>query len=305
MAKKKALIIFNPISKKSYFKGELEKVVHILCKNDYKIEIYSSLYSGDIIKKIRKTSKYDLIIASGGDGTLHEVINGLKNKKIVPEILYFPTGTTNDFGHTLGLTKNTDAILDLFIQDKKTEIDVADVDGTLVNYVMAFGDITSVTYNTSEDMKKTLGHIAYIIESVKKLPTINKTHKLIVTIDDEEPFEFNAIIGVISNTRSVAGFRNAFTSSSLNDGMFELFLLSKIGIDHVTKLPKLIKQGIDEDIVLDSMIYKKFKKLKIQAGDDVKWNFDGEKGAKGSIDVKIVEKFYKIYSDPLNENDKL
>lgn len=72
--KKKLLFVFNPKSGKGLIKEHLVNIVDIMTKAGYKITIYPTQCQGDAIKKVRKNAeKYDLVVCSGGDGTLDEL----------------------------------------------------------------------------------------------------------------------------------------------------------------------------------------------------------------------------------------
>ena len=85
--KKKLLFIFNPKSGKGLIKEHLVNIVDIMTKAGYKITIYPTQCQGDAIKKVRKNAKkYDLVVCSGGDGTLDEVVTGMEQSEVnVPD----------------------------------------------------------------------------------------------------------------------------------------------------------------------------------------------------------------------------
>lgn len=63
--------------------------------------------SGRCHKKVRKNAKkYDLVVCSGGDGTLDEVVTGMEQSEVNVPIGYIPAGSTNDFANSLGIPKN-------------------------------------------------------------------------------------------------------------------------------------------------------------------------------------------------------
>lgn len=65
--------------------------------------------SGRCHKKVRKNAKkYDLVVCSGGDGTLDEVVTGMEQSEVNVPIGYIPAGSTNDFANSLGIPKNMD-----------------------------------------------------------------------------------------------------------------------------------------------------------------------------------------------------
>ena len=96
--KKKLLFVFNPKSGKGRIKEHLVNIVDIMTKAGYKITIYPTQCQGDAIKKVRKNAKkYDLVVCSGGDGTLDEVVTGMEQSEVNVPIGYIPAGSTNDF----------------------------------------------------------------------------------------------------------------------------------------------------------------------------------------------------------------
>ena len=95
--KKKLLFVFNPKSGKGLIKEHLVNIVDIMTKAGYKITIYPTQCQGDAIKKVRKNAKkYDLVVCSGGDGTLDEVVTGMEQSEVNVPIGYIPAGSTND-----------------------------------------------------------------------------------------------------------------------------------------------------------------------------------------------------------------
>ena len=52
------------------------------------------------------TESYDVVVCSGGDGTLDEVVTAMARRKDPVPIGYIPTGTTNDFANSLHISKD-------------------------------------------------------------------------------------------------------------------------------------------------------------------------------------------------------
>ena len=76
--KKKLLFIFNPHSGKGLIKNKLLEIVDIMVKADYEVTIYPTQSKGDAQNHVREEAKnYDLIVCSGGDGTLDEAVSGM------------------------------------------------------------------------------------------------------------------------------------------------------------------------------------------------------------------------------------
>ena len=102
MERPKILFVFNPRSGKAKIKNKLCDIIDIFVKAGYEVTLYPTQEEGDEIRAVRaKREDYALLVCSGGDGTLDEVVNGMiKCGKQIP-IGYIPAGSTNDFARSL------------------------------------------------------------------------------------------------------------------------------------------------------------------------------------------------------------
>ena len=104
---KKLLFVFNPKSGKGLIKNYLVDIVDTMVKADYEVTVYTTQAQGDAIQKVEKeAAKYDLVVCSGGDGTLDEVVTGMNRSEVERPIGYIPSGSTNDFANSLGIPKD-------------------------------------------------------------------------------------------------------------------------------------------------------------------------------------------------------
>ena len=106
---KRLLFIYNPHAGKELLKPKLADVIDIFVKAGYEVVAYPTQAYRDAYKKIKKydSSEYDLIVCSGGDGTLDEVVTGMmkRDRDKREPIGYIPTGTTNDFASSLHIPR--------------------------------------------------------------------------------------------------------------------------------------------------------------------------------------------------------
>ena len=77
---KKLLFVFNPFSGKALIRNCLLDIVDTMVKADYEVTIYPTQRAGDAKEKVQEYAPgYDLIVCSGGDGTLDETVSGIMN----------------------------------------------------------------------------------------------------------------------------------------------------------------------------------------------------------------------------------
>ena len=98
MDKKKLLFIFNPKSGKGQIRNQLLAIVDTFVKSGYEVTIYPKQAKADAVRKVAEAAdEYYLVVCSGGDGTLDEVVNGMMQCDGIVTIGSIPAGRTNDF----------------------------------------------------------------------------------------------------------------------------------------------------------------------------------------------------------------
>ena len=293
MSKKDMLFIYNPRAGKALIKNHLVDILDIFVKDGYEVTVYPTQARGDAIKKTRKKKdKYDIVVCSGGDGTLDEVFTGMmKCDKKVP-IGYIPAGSTNDFAASLNIPKNMVQAAEVVTGGETFAVDVGTFNDDVFAYIAAFGLFTEVTYETDQQIKNVLGHVAYLLEGMKRLATI-KTYKLKVKAGDRV-IEDEFIFGMITNSHSVGGFQKITGNNvQLDDGEFEVTLIKKP--QNPIELNRVMAALVDRDIDAECMYCFKARKVQIESEDEVSWTLDGEfGGSHKEVTVKNLHKALEI-----------
>ena len=95
---RKLLFVVNPHAGKAAIRGQLLRIVDTFVRSGWMPTIYTSQRTGELPALVaREAPNYDLVVCSGGDGTLNETLNGLMHLERRPPLGYIPAGTTNDF----------------------------------------------------------------------------------------------------------------------------------------------------------------------------------------------------------------
>ncbi|MDE5698838.1 MAG: YegS/Rv2252/BmrU family lipid kinase [Lachnospiraceae bacterium] len=282
---KKALFILNPHSGKGLIRNHLLEIVDILVKDGYEVTVYPTQERGDACRAMRERKKsYELVVCSGGDGTLDEIVTGMMQSGFKTTIGYIPAGSTNDFANSLKIPSTMKKAAEVVVSGAVFSCDVGRFNEDVFVYIAAFGLFTEVSYGTPQEMKNMLGHMAYILEGVKHLQNI-KSYRLKVTSVSENGetmvIEDNFIYGMVTNSYSVGGFKsiagNVFKGKiALNDGLFEVTLIKmpKNPMELNSILAALTIRNIDTAY----MYSFKSGRLIIESEDEVAWTLDGEFG---------------------------
>ena len=293
MAKNDMLFIYNPKAGKAQIKNHLVDILDIFVKAGYEVTVYPTQSHGDAIKKtMKKKDKYDIVVCSGGDGTLDEVFTGMiKKEKKVP-IGYIPAGSTNDFAMSLNVPKNMVQAAQTVVDGETYAVDVGEFNDDVFAYIAAFGLFTEVSYSTDQQVKNMLGHIAYLLEGVKRLSTI-KSYKLKVTLNDEV-IEDDFIFGMITNSFSVGGFSGITGNDvQMDDGEFEVTLIKRPM--NPLELNRVMAALVDREVDSECMYCYKAKEIRIESEEEVAWTLDGEFGGNHQeVTIKNLHKALEI-----------
>ncbi len=284
---KKALFIVNPHSGKGLIKNNLLDIVDILVKSGYEVTVHPTQSRGDAKRTMRERKKcYDLVVCSGGDGTLDEIVTGMTESGFKTTIGYIPAGSTNDFANSLKIPSSMKKAADIVVRGRVFPCDIGRFNDDVFVYIAAFGLFTEVSYGTPQEMKNMLGHMAYLLEGVKHLQNIKSSHMKVTYVSEtgeNRVIEDDFIFGMVTNSHSVGGFKsiagNVFKGEiALDDGLFEVTLIKmpKNPMELNSILAALAIQNIDTAY----MYSFKSGNLTVESADDVAWTLDGEFGGK-------------------------
>lgn len=295
---KKLLFVFNPRAGKAKIKNKLCDIIDIFVKAGYEVTIYPTQQEGDAIQAVKnKKESYDLLVCSGGDGTLDEVVNGMTASDRQIPIGYIPAGSTNDFAGSLGIPKDMIKAAQIIVTGQDYACDIGSFNEESFVYIAAFGLFTDVSYETSQDIKNVLGHMAYILEGMKRLPAI-RSYYLKVSYKNEEgekeSIEDEFIFGMVTNSISVGGFKRITGEYvELDDGEFEVTLIKKPS--NPLDINMIIAALINRNINTDYMYCFKTSRITFDSVKEIPWTTDGEFGGNHKhVRIKNKKQAVKI-----------
>lgn len=276
---KKILFVFNPVAGRSQIREDLLDILEILSDRGYEVVCYPTKGPGDARRIVREREEEYLYIAcAGGDGTLDEVVSGMmecRDKPFLP-IGYIPAGTTNDFAASLGIPANMREAARIVAGGRVFNCDLGEFNGdSYFTYVAAFGLFTETAYQTPQELKNQLGHLAYILQGVLEIGKLRTYHVRVETeelaITDEFAF------GMITNSHSVGGFSNITGEDvDMSDGLFEVTLIKMPrNILEVNEILRYLNQNSEQS----ELIYHfKTGHLVLESQEEISWTRDGEFG---------------------------
>lgn len=295
---KKLLFVYNPRAGKEMLKPRLSDVLDIFVKAGYEVTVHPTQAYRDAYYQIKEyeVGKYDLIVCSGGDGTIDEVATGMMKRRemgkdVVP-VGYIPAGTTNDFAKSLHIPRKPLAAADNAVKGVPFPCDIGKFNDSVFVYIAAFGIFTDVSYETDQAVKNVLGHMAYILEGAKRIFNI-PSYKIKVE-HDGEVIEDEFIFGMVTNSRSVGGFSNMVGKNIVfDDGLFEVTLIKTP--KNPIALQEIIAALLIEQVDTKHMYTFKTKKITFDSVEEIPWTLDGEFGGEQDyVEIENVQKAMEL-----------
>ena len=287
------LFIVNPVAGTKQSKNHLPEILDLFNENGGENMVCLTSKSGDGFKiAARYADSADRIICMGGDGTLSEIINGLKQNNLDIPIGYIPSGTSNDLANSLNLSKNMLQAAKDIIDGRIISIDIGRFGGRYFSYIASFGVFTKASYNTPQSSKNTFGHFAYVIEGVKELPDIRPQYIKIET--GGKTIEGEYIFGAVSNSTSVGGMLSFPADTvDMSDGLFEIILIKTLNNPKAVCdcVYSLLTQNYNSEYI---SLFSADKAV-IYSDPEMKWSLDGECENGGEIvTVEVLPRSLKI-----------
>lgn len=292
---KKCLVVYNPNSGKYNKEVTLPKIEKILNEYDYFVIIEKTKYKGDATSIVANIDKCDLIVSIGGDGTFNEVMTGNFMRKDRIVLCHLPSGTTNDVGAMWGYGKNMLNNLKLALNGKVKRIDICTINDKPFVYSAGFGKFMNIPYETPRELKKRIGHLAYIREGARDFFRKVKLYDITYEVDNEK-YRGLFSFALITNANRVAGINNFYKDIKLDDNKFEVLLCN------ITKLKDIVKTlyffALYDASKIPGFYFYQTDNIKIKFNSPLKKPLciDGESfdDMSGSYNIKIDHNVYVL-----------
>lgn len=224
MKNKTALIVHNPTSGQIWSSYKPENAQLALSQKGWKVDIVKTEYANharEISSKAAK-DKYYAVIASGGDGTINEVIQGLAGTETILGVL--PTGTTNVLARDLNINSYKEAI-DAIEKGFYKKIDLGLINGRYFALMVGVGFDAKVMKEVDSNFKKFTGLVAVVTTSPLSMVNHQQSQMSIVMWDKhgkKQKFQRPSYQVVISNSSTYGNSIKIANESSIYDGLLDV-----------------------------------------------------------------------------------
>jgi lipid kinase YegS len=168
----------------------------------------------------------DVLVAGGGDGTLHEVVNGLMKVEPATEtaVGVLPLGTANDFARGCGIPLAPYDALRLAASGSPAPVDVAQANGVFFVNVASGGFGAQVAGGTPPELKKVVGGGAYALVGLLTAARMTPYEGRLVGPSESAEGSFIAL--AVGNARQAGGGFQVTPKAYLNDGLLDLMVIA-------------------------------------------------------------------------------
>ncbi|HBI52101.1 MAG TPA: diacylglycerol kinase [Ruminococcaceae bacterium] len=290
---KKLLFVYNPHSGKGAIGQSLSEIICRFTDGGYDVTVHPTREQRDGQNYIRDhAGEYDTVVASGGDGMLHEMFCGFHEAGIKMPCGYIPAGTVNDFASSLKIPKVPEEAADIIVAGNFRELDAGLFNDTVFSYVAAFGMFTKVSYATDQKMKNALGAAAYFIEVLKSIdPKSFRDSTVRAKISfGGEVYEDEFIYGMVCNTLSVGTLTGIVPQGAkMDDGLLEgVFIKAPKNLPELDSIRNALVTG---NLDIPGIVYSKSSAFTVDTERETEWTLDGEYGGSHThTDIRVKEK---------------
>ncbi|QWT17856.1 diacylglycerol kinase family lipid kinase [Collinsella sp. zg1085] len=251
----RALVIANPAARSG--KGAegaafAERFLGSFSSASAGFEVRRTQAAGDAEHLARKAHAegFDTVITLGGDGVIHETVNGLMAlpERERPCLAVLPLGTGNDFGRTLGMALNdVEGALAQIIRGQVCTYDIGHVNGVYFMETLSFGLDAAIAHDTTARRAADTsqhGENLYVTSGLKIFARARKGWKASVSLDGESPLELPTLIFAVQLGPTYGGGFPICPDARPDDGVFDICMNVKRPLmPHIMALFAMARSG--------------------------------------------------------------
>ena len=227
-----ALLIVNPAARH----GETAALVPVMEKLLANLPHDTALteHTGHATELARAATGYDLVVAAGGDGTVHEVLNGLMAQPLHarPALGLLPTGSGNDTRRTLGIPTDLTAAALVLATGERRRFDLGRCNGVYFNNSFAAGLDAKVTAKAVE-YKVTKGRDGlwlYLTSLLHVLFHELDSFPMTIAFDGGDAALYDTLIVAATNGPTYGGGFRITPDAIPDDGLFDVCMIDPLSL---------------------------------------------------------------------------
>jgi len=230
---------------------------------------------------------FQQVVAAGGDGTIHEVVNGIADSNVALGLM--PMGTMNVFANELGLPANDlGRCWEIIRAEQVRWIDLPTANQRHFAQLAGVGLDAQVVKETSLAFKRNFGPLSYVISAAqiaaRRPPTLQ--------IEAEEAVTEEGSFVLIGNGRRYGGPFPFFKHAVIDDGLLDVLVFKQLGYLEIIKyLQNVI---FTSEITTPEVEYFQTRRLRVSSAQDVPVELDGELVGDCPVEFQVKPRRLKV-----------
>lgn len=292
---KNAMLVYNSKAGKEKA-GQLGDAVAALAGEIGELTLVQTEEPGDGEKICRERGgDHELLLVLGGDGTVHECMNGAASAEPAPDIAILPGGTCNDFARTLRLPLQVGRAAEEVLAGRVKDTDLGSVNGRIFTNFVGIGLITDTSENIDSDQKERMGKLSYFLSTLR-------------TLRQAEPFAFRlthdggtidseAVMILVANGRSLGTAKLPFAGEGVQDGLLDVLIVREAGLSLAWQV---INGGDLTDYRAGGGVieYLQTASLRVETDEPKRIDSDGEVYLETPAEISVLPSKLRFFYGP-------
>lgn len=287
MIARKFIVIVNPTAGKGKHLDRLEQIKSEFVQRSISYDLYftSENRKADLLaNSIIKDKEYTDLMVVGGDGTINEAINGIRDKQLVVSVISFGTGN-DTIKHIQSRFDFKSQIETAFNGDIK-KIDLGECNGRLFLNGVGIGFDGKVVERMAAKGRKFQGYFSYLSEVLRILLTYRE--KEISAIFNDNAIKEDVLLMTIAKGTTFGGGFKINPYALNDDGLLDICLIGKV--PNLTRINYVLKMKDGAHRKLNAVSFYKSRKVTIEGNPAVVAHMDGEAIGSPPFDINIFPK---------------
>ncbi|MBQ9021183.1 MAG: diacylglycerol kinase family lipid kinase [Eggerthellaceae bacterium] len=298
----KTLVIVNPVAKRSEAEMASYHVRHILrdALGAPNVDVVQTVSPGHATYLASGSAgEYAHVVTIGGDGAVHETINGLmqiaKNER--PAFGLIPVGSGNDYARTLGMSENIEEACQQLLGAETRMHDVGKVNDEYFIETLSFGLDAAIALGTVEARHHTkqTGGALYFGVGIDQLLHHLDNYQIQVQFDDEPALEISVIMFAIQNGPTYGGGFKICPQAEPDDGLFDIcYAEGKWSVPRAVAIFARTKNG--NHTKARNVVFKRASRVRISFDKEPPAQAEGEKITGSTFDVTMYPRALEVFA---------
>ncbi|PYZ97032.1 lipid kinase [Alteribacter lacisalsi] len=281
----RVLLLYNGNAGQREIERHLETITGVLAAKADELTLKRTKRKGHAEEICREHGEdADLVCILGGDGTVHECINGLAELKDPPIAAILPGGTCNDFSRSLGIPQNMKQAAETIAEGKTEKVDILKANDRWVSNFVGLGLITDASQNIDDQLKGTFGRLSYYLSAFKTAREA-KLFGYSLKLPDRKITD-QAVMILAANGNYIGTNQLPALHENLNDGQMNFFVLREAGLSLLRNF--LQNKDLNEwDRNNPAFDFLETDEVEIETEEPMKLDMDGEVYEETPVKIKV------------------